>query len=90
MSVKDGRVLPVSRRSVLQGTAAAAAGAAGLVVAPASLEAAPKKTLQQVAYQSSPKGSQRCDNCGLFIKPNRCRSVAGTVAPQGWCKIWTD
>ena len=87
MTIKQGRVRPVSRRSVLCG---AAAGAAGLIVAPAELEAAPKKTQQQVAYQATPKGSQRCDNCGLFIKPNRCKSVTGTVAAQGWCKIWTD
>ncbi len=87
MTIKDASQEPVSRRSLLQG---AAAGAAGLIAVPATVEAATKKTQQQVAYQSSPKGTERCDNCSLFIKPNKCRSVSGTISAQGWCKIWKD
>ena len=88
MRTKERQFPPVSRRSLFLHGAAAALGTAGLLAVPGNPQAAAKKTQQQVAYQTSPKGSERCDNCSLFIKPNRCRSVAGTIAPQGWCKIW--
>ena len=41
-----------------------------------------------VAYQDSPKNGQQCDNCGVFIAPNSCKTVTGVVSPTGWCKIW--
>jgi hypothetical protein len=88
MRTTERQFPPVSRRSLFLQGAAAAFGTASLLVVPGQPQAAAKKTQQQVAYQNSPKGSDRCDNCSLFIKPNRCRSVAGTIAPQGWCKIW--
>jgi hypothetical protein len=31
---------------------------------------------------------KRCDNCNLFVAPNSCKSVAGEVAPSGWCALW--
>jgi hypothetical protein len=80
----------LSRRLLLQATMAVV-GATGWLAASGNPQAAPKKkTKKQVAYQSTPKGGERCDNCGLFIKPNRCRSVVGKVEAQGWCKIWTE
>jgi len=24
----------------------------------------------------------------LFVAPNACKSVAGEIAPTGWCKLW--
>jgi len=41
-----------------------------------------------VAYQPTPKDDHQCDNCNLFTPPNACKSVAGEVAPTGWCKLW--
>jgi hypothetical protein len=81
----------LSRRLLLQAMAAAV-GATGFLALGGNPAAAQrkKKTKKEVAYQPTPKGSERCDNCGLFIKPNRCKSVVGTVAPEGWCKIWTE
>jgi hypothetical protein len=38
------------------------------------------KTQAKVEYQ--------CENCDLFIAPNKCKSVEGTVVAQVWCKIW--
>lgn len=89
MPDNNERSTTVSRRLLLQG-AVAAAGAAGAAAMGGNAEAAAKKTQQQVAYRNSPSGSERCENCGVFIKPNRCRSVSGTVSPKGWCKIWAE
>ena len=75
----------MSRRTVLQ--AAAAVGAVPalmLATAPASA----KMSQTGVAYQGSPHGSASCSNCKLFIAPSSCKSVAGEVSPNGWCKIW--
>jgi len=49
---------------------------------------AQKATKAAVAYQDSPKGAQRCDNCAPFQPPSGCRIVDGSVSPQGWCKVW--
>jgi len=83
--------LPASTR---RGMLRAAAGLAGTVVLsnfvePRSATAAKKlKTLEEVKYQPTPKGKQNCENCDLFIKPDKCKSVEGTVAAEGWCNIW--
>ena len=81
----------MSRRTVLHGVACAAVGAApilGLSVMADRALAQTKASQASVAYQDSPKGSQRCDNCKLWEPPNACKSVAGTISPSGWCKIW--
>ncbi len=78
----------LSRRTLIS---AACAAAPALIVAAATSAAAqtPRKMAQRaVAYQPTPRGDQRCDNCTLFEAPNGCRSVAGTVAPEGWCRIY--
>jgi hypothetical protein len=41
-----------------------------------------------VAYQPFPRGNQRCDNCRVWVPPDACNSVQGTISPQGWCNIW--
>ena len=76
------------RRAVLRGAAVAvgATAVAGLGARAAMAQAKVAKTV--VSYQDTPKGDQRCDNCALFQAPNACKTVAGDVAPEGWCKIW--
>src|SRR5947209_14660471 len=88
MQHKDPSADP-ARRSVLR-AAAAIAGVAALNLAALRGATAQKKlkTQEQVKYQPTPKGKQRCDNCDLFVKPDKCKSVEGTVAPEGWCNIW--
>jgi hypothetical protein len=39
-------------------------------------------------YQDSPKGDKKCANCNLFVPPNACKSVDGTISPNGWCALW--
>ena len=75
----------MSRRSLLQ--IAAAAGAVP-VLALGARPAAAKMSPSAVGYQDSPHGASSCSNCKLFIAPSSCKTVEGTVSPNGWCKIW--
>ncbi len=74
----------VSRRTVL----IAAAGAAPLLALGATGANAAKLAQSAVKYQASPKDGKQCDGCNLFVAPNSCKSVAGTIAPTGWCSLW--
>jgi len=74
----------VNRRALLL----AAAGAAPLLAVGTNGAKAAKLPQAAVAYQDSPKNGQQCDNCGVFIAPNSCKTVTGVVSPTGWCKIW--
>jgi hypothetical protein len=73
----------VSRRNVL----AAAAGATPLM-ALMSGSAEAKMAQTAVKYQPTPKDGKQCSGCNLFVAPNSCKSVAGDIAPSGWCSIW--
>lgn len=48
----------------------------------------------QLKYQSTPKGSQRCSGCALFVpgKPatanGTCKVIPGPISPNGWCTAW--
>ncbi len=72
----------VSRRTIL----IAAAGATALMTLSGSAEA--KMAQSAVKYQPTPKDGKQCSGCNLFIAPNSCKSVAGDIAPTGWCSIW--
>jgi hypothetical protein len=78
-----------TRRAMLR-MAAGLAGMVGLfdLVGLRRAAAAKMKTQAEVEYQPTPKGKQNCENCDLFIAPDKCKSVEGTVVAQGWCKIW--
>jgi len=80
----------ISRRRVLTigaGAAGAVTGVAAIVGAstPAQAAKAPQKA---VKYQDTPKGEQRCDNCALFEAPSSCKTVDGTISPEGWCMVY--
>jgi len=77
----------MSRRTVLR-TAVSGAGAVTLLGVGALPAYAGKVSQASVAYQNSPKGTQSCANCNVFEAPDSCKTVDGTVAAQGWCKIW--
>jgi hypothetical protein len=74
----------MSRRTVL----IAAAGAAPLLALGANSAKAAKMSQKAVRYQATPKDGKQCDGCSLFIAPNACKSVDGTIAPAGWCALW--
>ena len=75
----------MTRRALLTG--AAAAGSAPLLALGAS-PAWAKMSQAAVAYQDTPKGDRTCAGCGLFQAPSSCKTVAGAISPNGWCKIW--
>jgi hypothetical protein len=75
----------LSRRSLLQGAAAAA----GIFGATSKLaEAQPKISKVAVNYQDHPDGDKRCDKCAQFQPPDACKMVDGTISPQGSCRIF--
>ncbi|MBV9289376.1 MAG: high-potential iron-sulfur protein [Hyphomicrobiales bacterium] len=74
----------ITRRTVLL----AAAGAAPLLALGATSADAAKLAQKAVRYQDSPKDGKRCDGCNLFVAPNACKSVDGTISPSGWCALW--
>jgi secreted PhoX family phosphatase len=78
--------MALSRRTIVTGSVAVAAGAAvllGLVT-----EASAKMAQKAVEYQDTSKGDQECSNCSLFQEPNACTLVDGEISPKGWCKFW--
>ena len=77
----------ISRRQVL--TIAAAASVTGSAIIGASTPARAAKVSQKIVkYQDTPKGELRCDNCALFEPPSSCKTVDGTISPQGWCAVY--
>jgi hypothetical protein len=44
-------------------------------------------------YQTSPRQGHDCANCDFGYRSLRwgvlvCSQIAGTIEPQGWCKLW--
>ncbi|GIT97533.1 iron oxidase oxidoreductase [Sulfurovum sp. TSL1] len=43
-----------------------------------------------VKYQSTPKDGDSCKTCIHFIpETNECKTVEGSVDPNGWCNIYS-
>ena len=68
----------VSRRTILIG----AAGAILVLVLGATGAKAAKLAQSAVRCQDSPKDGKECDACKLFVAPNSCKSVDGTISPK--------
>jgi hypothetical protein len=77
----------ISRRGLLQNVVCAA-GAAAMVGTTFTAAHAAKLPPTAVGYRGSPHGSQSCKNCRLFVAPSSCKSVAGSISPNGWCHIY--
>lgn len=85
------RSAQLSRRSLLRNVTFAAGGAAILSTAATAnrADAAETKVTQKAAaYQDTPKGPQRCDNCTQFEPPSSCKVVEGNINPAGWCALY--
>jgi hypothetical protein len=78
----------LSRRSVLMRGAIGTVGAATMLTTIARPAMASKLPKAAVSYQTHPRGKQRCAVCALFEPPHSCKSVAGTISPNGWCQIF--
>lgn len=86
MTTKSNKGL--SRRAVLLQGAACATGAAAILTAATNPALANKLPKSAVGYQDKPHGAQKCSTCTLFQPPHSCKSVAGTISPNGWCRIY--
>lgn len=81
----------ISRRDALTGLIALPALAA---LMPRNAVAADKESKEQLGYQSSPHGTQRCANCVVFhpgktaTSPGTCDLVQGSISPNGWCRVF--
>ena len=40
----------------------------------------------EVAYQDSPRQTERCGRCSMYRTPHKCTLVRGEISPMGWCK----
>jgi hypothetical protein len=79
----------LSRRSLLRNVGFAASGVALIATTIAANRAEAKAEQKLVAYQDTPKGAQRCDNCSQFQPPSSCKVVEGdNISPAGWCKVY--
>lgn len=78
----------LSRRSVLVAGSWMIGASATVAIATTEALAQAKVAQAAVAYQDTPKGPQQCDNCNWFQAPNACKTVAGEISPNGWCKIY--
>ena len=67
---------------------ACAAGAATMLTAAAEPAAAAKLPKTVVGYQDKAHDGQECSTCALFVAPNACQNVAGTIDPKGWCRLY--
>jgi len=65
----------------------AATGAVG-IAAQARAQSA-KADPSTVAYQTKPSNGQQCSGCTSFIAPSSCALVSGTIAPAGWCELYS-
>jgi hypothetical protein len=78
--------MSVTRRAFFQ-TSLAIVGGVGLAGL-ASRQASAKIAPNLIGYQTDPEGGHDCAGCKLFEPPNACRSVAGVISPDGWCRMW--
>ena len=50
--------------------------------------ASDKMTKPQAEYQDTPNGIYSCGLCTLFVAPDGCKAVEGTISKDGWCKAF--
>lgn len=78
----------LSRRSALLGGAGYVLSAATMFIMATGSARAAKLPKAVVDYKDTPHGNQKCSGCALFQPPHACKSVAGTISPNGWCRIY--
>jgi hypothetical protein len=81
--MSDKRVVNISRRTVL-----IAAATAAPLLALGRAEAAPTFSQDAVNYQRKSPNGDHCAICKQFVAPSSCKSVKGTIYPEGVCKLF--
>lgn len=83
----------MSRRAVLKSVVAIAGLASVPLVQVKDAEAKVPKAAMH--YRDHPNGKHECSNCMQFLPgpkpgaPGKCRVVAGSISPHGWCVAYT-
>jgi hypothetical protein len=79
-----------TRRTALKAGLAIIAGTGAAAVAASRAQAqSAKADPSTVAYQTKPSNGQQCDGCVQWDPPNACKIVSGTIAPNGWCELYS-
>ncbi len=82
---------PATRRAALKTGLGllGAAGAVGVAASQARAQSA-KVAPASVAYvDKSTTSGQVCSSCVQWLPPSGCQLVSGTIAPGGWCQLYS-
>jgi hypothetical protein len=60
----------------------------GALLAATGANAQSKVSQKLAQYQTSPKGTARCDGCQQWAAPHACKIVDGKISPSGWCVLF--
>jgi hypothetical protein len=78
-----------SRRAALKAGLAILGAAGATAVASRAQAQSAKADPSTVGYQTKPSNGQQCSTCVQFAAPNACKIVSGTIAPTGWCELYS-
>jgi hypothetical protein len=78
-----------TRRTALKAGLAIIAGTGAAAVASRAQAQSAKADPATVAYQTKPSNGQQCSGCVQWDPPNACKIVSGTIAPTGWCELYS-
>jgi hypothetical protein len=78
-----------TRRTALKAGLAIAAGTGLAGIATRASAQSAKADPSTVAYQTKPSNGQQCSGCIQFVAPAACKIVSGTIAPTGWCELYS-
>jgi len=85
----------ISRKDALQKLIVLPALAGLAVAGTSAIAEAAKSSKAALQYQDTPKGTQKCSGCSLYIpgktaKANgTCKVVDGSISPNGWCAAYS-
>ena len=81
--MSNSQLVNVTRRTVLFAAAAVAP-----MLAVGRAEAEPTFSQEAVNYQQKSPNENHCAICKQFVAPSSCKSVKGTINPNGVCKLF--
>jgi hypothetical protein len=86
--MSDERTRAATPRRDLLRAAVGGAAVLGSSLAAAPASAGAKMTQKLVHYQTTPKGSARCQTCSQYLPTPGCKLVDDPIAPTGWCLLY--
>jgi hypothetical protein len=78
-----------TRRTALKAGLAIVTGTGVAAIAARAKAQSAKADPSTVAYQTKPSNGQQCSSCVQWDPPNACKIVSGTIAPTGWCELYS-